>query len=382
MSAPVLDFTKMEEDILKKKLKRGIAIAVLLIGIFAAYLMWPKRTVATPQNARELDLSATQNTELYLAEEDFAQQMAEEVLPYLEAHRTTGYIEGYDGQQLYWEQYTAQEPKAHIAIAHGYTDASYKFREITYYFLKSGYSVSILDHRGHGYSYRSSTDLSKVTVASFDEYVKDYALFIDMVVKPSLAEDERLFIYAHSMGGAIAALLLEQDDTMFDAAVLSSPMMEIQFNGLPENLAKLIVGGANLFGQGESYIVGNGAYDDTYNYIDSSYNSEARYAYLHDAQKADEYYQTNGGSFRWLKAAIAATDEVNQNAASFTTNALLFQAACDSTVGASGQNAFVDKAQNVQMVIVPNTKHNILFAGNDVLVPYMNTILAFYEANL
>ncbi|MCM1182905.1 MAG: alpha/beta hydrolase [Roseburia sp.] len=367
---------------MKKKVKRGIVTAVLPVVALVTYLLWPGSSVETPRSARTLDLSETQNAELYLAEEELSDQMTEVVQPYLEAHRTQGYMAGYDGRQLYWEQYTAEEPKAHIAIAHGYTDASYKFREIIYYFLKSGYSVSILDHRGHGYSYRSDADLSKVTVASFDEYVEDYTVFVDTIVRPSLAEDEKLFIYAHSMGGAIAALLLERDSLMFDAAVLSSPMMEIQFDGIPENLAKLIVGTANLVGLGESYILGNGAYEDIYNYADSSYNSEARYAYLHDIQRTDEYFQTNGGSFRWLKAAIAATDEIEQNAASFTTNALLFQAACDTTVGADGQNAFVNKAQNVQMIIVPDTKHNILFAGNDVLVPYMNAILAFYEENL
>lgn len=366
---------------MKKKAGRIIGITALIIGIFTAYLLWPKKLVKTPQNAKQLDFKRTENAAFYLSEEDFAQQMETVVLPYLEACRTEGFLAGYDGQMLHWEQYTAAHPKAHIAIAHGYTDASYKFKEIIYYFLKSGYSVSIMDHRGHGYSYRAVSDLSKVTVDSFDEYVRDYAIFIDTVVAPSLAEDEKLFIYAHSMGGAIAALLLEQDSETFDAAVLSSPMMEIIFNGLPDNLAKLVINGANFLGMQDDYIVGSGAYEDIYDYEESSYNSEARYAYLHNAQASDEYYQTNGGSFGWLKAAVAATNQIQENASSYTTPTLLFQAQDDTTVGPNGQNAFAAEAENVQMIIVPGAKHNILFAGNDVLIPYMNTILEFYDSN-
>lgn len=365
-----------------KKLKHNIVVIILIIAMIAAYLFWPKRTVSTPQGAVMLDRNKTENADIYLSEEKFAQQMTDTVLPYLEERKKEGYFKGYDGNALHYEQYTAENPKAHIVIAHGYTDASYKFQEIMYYFLISGYSVSIMDHRGHGYSYRAQEDLSKVTIESFDEYVDDYVIFVNDIVRPCLAENEKLFIYAHSMGGGIAALLMERDNTMFDAAVLTSPMMEILFNGLPDHLANLVVNASNLFGMSGEYIVGSGSYDDTYDFTGSSYNSEARYAYLRDAQMADEYYQTSGGSFGWLKAAIAATREVRENASAYTTKTLLFQAGSDSTVGSNGQNEFVSKAQNVQMIIVPDTKHNILFAGNDVLIPYMNTILEFYEENL
>jgi lysophospholipase len=177
-------------------------------------------------------------------------------------------------------------------------------------------------------------------------------------------------------------MLLEQDNTMFDAAVLSSPMMEILFGGIPSNAAGLVTNVANLIGLGDSYILGSGKYDDAYIYDDSSYTSEAKYAYILKLETDNEYYQTNGGTFKWLKAAVKATKDIRKNADKYQTDTIMFQAGLDKTVGPNGQNEFAKKASNVQLIQVPQSKHSILFTESSVFIPYMNTILDFYEEHL
>jgi lysophospholipase len=197
-----------------------------------------------------------------------------------------------------------------------------------------------------------------------------------------LKDGEKLFMYAHSMGGAVAALLLEEDGEKFDAAVLSSPMMEILFGGVPVNAVKTLTNIVKIIGLEDEYVLGCGPYDDTYDFEGSSYNSEPKYAYIRYLKMNNSYYQTNGGTYAWLKAAIKATSKIRKNAGSYTTDSLLFQAGLDDTVGANGQNEFANKASNVQMITVPTSKHNILFATNDIFIPYMNTVLEFYESHL
>ena len=58
---------------------------------------------------------------------------------------------------------------------------------------KNGYSVDMMDHRGHGFSSREVEDLCKVTISSFDVYVEDLKAFLNTVVKPSMTEGEKLF---------------------------------------------------------------------------------------------------------------------------------------------------------------------------------------------
>jgi lysophospholipase len=367
---------------MSKKLKIRIGAIILVLAALIAFLIWPTKTIAMPNNASVLDLSKTENSDFYIGEENYQSDIENIVYPYLEEYRKSGYFDGYDGNKLYYEQYLIADSKAHIVIAHGYTDAAIKYREMIYYFLKSGYSVSIMEYRGHGNSYRAADDLCKVTIDSFDEYTDDYKIFLNEIVYPTISDDEKLFMYAHSMGGAVAALLMEEDSDMFDAAILSSPMMEILFGNYPDNAVKVITTAINAVGLGDMYIFGCGPYDDTYDFEDSSYSSEVKYAYIRNLKMNDEYYQTNGGSFGWLKAAMEATEKIRKNAASYTTDTLLFQAGIDDTVGANGQNEFASKASNVQMICVPDSKHNILFATNDVFIPYMNTVLEFYESHL
>ena len=39
-----------------------------------------------------------------------------------------------------------------VVISHGFTEFARKYSEMAWYFLLSGYSVCILEHRGHGHS--------------------------------------------------------------------------------------------------------------------------------------------------------------------------------------------------------------------------------------
>lgn len=357
----------------------GVGAVVLATG---GYLLWPEKKIPAPENAMVLDKAKIKNSEFYLAEDSLEENMKNVVEPYLSERRTTGYFKGYDGKELYYEQYLSEGDKGHIVVVHGFTDATYKFREVMYYFVKSGYSVSALDHRGHGYSYRPVENLSKVSIESFDEYKDDLKIFVKDIVRPVMQADEKLFAYAHSMGGGITALLLEEDQTVFDAAVLTSPMMEIEFSGIPNNMAMLITNGASLLGREEKYTVGSSDFVEVYDFANSSYTSEARYDYVSHLGASDGKYRMSGGNYKWLSAAVDATKSIRENAEKYTTDTLLFQAQKDTTVGPNGQNEFAAKASNVQLIVVEDAKHSILFTDNATFIPYMNTILEFYEEHL
>lgn len=363
----------------KVRVLLGAGAVVLATG---GYLLWPEKKVEAPENTLVLDKSKIENSELYLSEESLREDMVNIVEPYLDARRTTGYFKGYDEQDIYYEQYLSDENKGHIVVVHGFTDATYKFREVMYYFVKSGYSVSALEHRGHGHSYRSLENLSKVTVESFDEYTNDMKIFIQDIVKPTVQAGEKLFVYAHSMGGGIATLLMEENSTLFDAAVLTSPMMEVEFGGVPNNMATLLASGACLLGREDEYTLGTTDYVEYYDFANSSYTSEARYDYIYQVCASNERYRMSGGNYKWLTAALDATKSILRNAEKYTTDTILFQAKLDTTVGPNGQNEFATRASNVQLIVVEDAKHSILFTDNSTFIPYMNTILEFYEEHV
>lgn len=314
-----------------------------------------------------------------LDEGDFANQMRTLALPYLEKRKETGYLPS-GRARLYYERYQADNSRGRVVIVHGFTSGVHEFRELAYYFLKNGYSVDMMDHRGHGLSSREVEDLSKVTVSTFDVYVSDLKRFVETVVKPSLAPGEKLFILGHSMGGGITAMLLEQEQHLFDGAILVAPMVQLDFGKMPPQLAAMVVRLAHYAGAAQDYVSGYGAYDHVYDFQGSNYDSEPRYRYMYELLEAEPRYCTSGGTYAWLAAAMAASERIRKEAGRCVTPALLFQAEKDRMVSARAHCEFAAEAADVTIITVPGAKHNLPFASNRVLSPFLGRILEFFQS--
>ena len=95
-----------------------------------------------------------------------------------------------------------------VVISHGFTEFARKYSEMAWYFLLSGYSVCILEHRGHGHSAHDVSNPSLVWIDDWRRYVADFAAFADTVGR-EYACGEPLNLYCHSMGGGIGAAVME-----------------------------------------------------------------------------------------------------------------------------------------------------------------------------
>ena len=103
-------------------------------------------------------------------------------------------------------------------ISHGFSEFAEKYNEVIYYFLQHGCSVYILEHRGHGYSEREVSDDQKVYIRDFEDYIKDLDCFMK---KMNYRMERHRILFAHSMGGAVAARYIEEHPKVFERAILS-----------------------------------------------------------------------------------------------------------------------------------------------------------------
>lgn len=365
----------------KKHLKPLVGLAIIAVIAMISYFIFNTKTTTAEMTL--LDMSLTENTYV-LSEDAFEEQMLEIVEPYIASVTTSGYFTSNDDTDIYYEYYTAPSAKGNIVISHGFTESLEKYTELAYYFLQEDYNVYIIDHRGHGLSERTTDDLSLVDVKDFNSYVNDLYTFINEIVLP-LQDDLPLFLFAHSMGGGIGTLLLEQYPEIFDAAVLSSPMLGVNLGSVPKFAANIISNAATLLGQGAQYVISHGAFDSENESLENSASSSAaRFNYYLNKKLNNEYLQTNGASYSWLKTSLTATSKmVNpENAVRATTPILLFQSENDSLVLPQPQHEFVNAAPNAELIFVPGAKHELFSTENDIFIPYLNTILAFYEAHL
>ncbi len=328
------------------------------------------------RKAYKLDFSLNKNI-FYIDEKNYKNSILNKVEPYLEKYKKTGYCNPKKDIYIYYEHYINYNSSKVVVISHGFTGFGAKYTETIYYFLKKGYSVFIMDHRGHGNSTREVDDLSLVHIDDFDYYVEDFAFFVKTVVKPIIKEKECI-LYAHSMGGAIGARVLQKYPNLFDKAILSSPMMEPSI-GYPKILIKIITRLMIFLGKGKDYVFTHHSYDGIRDYNKFSSTSEVRFNSIFDKIQNNNRYQTYGGSFKWVQQSLNVTDQILKikNLEKIKIPVLVFQAERDTLVEASGIYKFVNNVPSSKLIFVPKSKHELFSAKNKILIPYFNSIFKF-----
>ena len=317
---------------------------------------------------------------ILISEEDYAAEMKRTVEPYIAARREETTLSREEGHPIYCVRYGADCPKAAVLISHGFTESTEKYREIVYYFLKANLTVYVYDHCGHGRSYRLTENLSKVHVDSWERYAQDL-LFVAHAAQdacPALP----LFLYGHSMGGAVAAAAASMEPELFRRVILSSPMIRPKTGSVPWFAAKMICAVCCAVGKSEDFVIGQGEYRANGEPDDSATLSRARLEYYEELRRGEPLYQTNGATYSWLRNAARMNRYLQETACRRIHGpVLIFQAEDDAFVVNSEQDVFAEKLgknTEARLIRVPGARHEIFNAPAEVTEKYWWRVLAFY----
>lgn len=314
---------------------------------------------------------------MIITEEKYNEELTRYVLPFIRLNFEDGYMKSADGTRIHYGYVTTPVAKAAIVISHGFTECMPKYYEMIYYFAKAGYSVYMVEHRGHGFSDRSVSDISMVTVNSFDDYVSDLDMFIREIVMKR--EGRRpLYLYGHSMGGAIAALYLEKHPEVFTKAVLSSPMIEMLYGNFSHFAVEAILFVASVLNWNDKYLPSQTPYTDEYYFESSCCLSKARYDYIYKCKVEEERYRTNGATYRWCRAGRKASKYIKKHAQEIKIPVLLCQAGKDYLVSNAAEDEFIAKLPQGIKKVYPDSKHEIFNADDDTLEKFYSDILDFW----
>jgi len=296
-----------------------------------------------------------------------------------------------------------------VVISSGRTESYIKYKEMIYTLHSAGYSVYIHDHRGQGFSDRIvhpncktkdgetlSHDPQMGHVLDFDNYVRDLKTFYNEKVAP--AGHQNLFLLAHSMGGGIATLYIQEHQNDFKAAALSSPMHEPKSLGTGAIVCG-IAGFGELIRKGfdrcpryaatkKPYVQKTCPGDhepsslmthscERYNAISELYN-----------EQDNEVVKLGGPSAHWLANACDASDRMLKNTSKVKTPVLVLQAEEDVAVSAKGQNEFCKKVANLGNggcgsesggpVIIKGAYHELFIESDVYRIPAVTQILDFF----
>ena len=296
-------------------------------------------------------------------------------------HAIEGEFKGKDGVAIRYAALRQEKVDRAILIVNGRVESYLKYQELAWDLWRQGYSLYLIDHRGQGMSGRMLNDHDKGYVDQFDDYVVDMKQFHDQIIMAD--KPAKLFLLAHSMGGAISARYLERWPDDIRAAVLSSPMLGINLGGLPKWLAKGLattigtVGG--WFGE-PPYGPGQGPYQD-HGFADNELtHSQSRYQAFRQIYEQHPQIKLGGATAHWIYQGITGADAAIADAGAIKTPLLLLQAGNDSVVDNAAQDAFCTKArcEGGKPLRIEGAWHELFIESDDKRQPALTAMLDFF----
>ena len=135
--------------------------------------------------------------------------------------RSEGFFKGFDNTNLFFQVWDNPNAKGTIIFTHGHGEHSESYHRLVDAFANDQWSFYGWDLRGHGRS-----EGRRGYASHFDDYCKDYKIFLDMVMNNEKVKGKPVVLYCHSMGGLIEIkTLLRNPDLNYQAAVISAPLL-------------------------------------------------------------------------------------------------------------------------------------------------------------
>ena len=299
----------------------------------------------------------------------------------------TGFVWGNlptnDGTRLRWGHLPAQEPRAECVMVGGFGECIEKYFETIGDLAARGYSVWCLDWRGQGGSERPRRLPSRPRPRHFDRDASELASFTE---KLTTARRPRLLI-GHSMGGAVALLCLRRYPGLFDAAILSAPMLGIRAGGLPPALMRCITGLARVTGLGICFLPGASRWrsDRALTPERSRVSNDPERCRLQYAWfSAHTALRVDAPTWGWLDSALRLAAQIAKKEflAGVDTPILLFSAGVETFLCPEAHRRAARLLPDCTLVEFPDSKHEPFLERDTIRNPWFAAIDRFVADRL
>jgi len=263
-----------------------------------------------------------------------------------------------------------------VVLSGGRTEPIEKYFETIRDFMDRGFVVLAHDWRGQGLSARELPDRLKGHAKGFKPFLEDYRRLLnayeDRLPRPWVA-------VGHSMGGCLTLLALASGERRFSSAVLSAPMLGLQFGKFSTLSASGLMRFNLMLGRANRYVMGQtgNPFDETFddNVLTHDPHRFARYR----AQiRAHPDLALGGPTWSWLEFAFRATALLAnpERLRSVTIPVEIVSAAEDRLVDNSAQAAAARNLPQGRLITVPGAYHEILMETDDM----RNIFLRVFDA--
>ncbi len=158
----------------------------------------------------------------------------------VEITEQNGYFQTFDSMEMYyhcWLPTESEEKKTKAVFVgiHGGETHAQILRTVAEYFSSKGYPFYAFDRRGHGHCEKND----RMYVKDYNYVVEDIKAFINFVKEKE--EAEKIYLIAHSNGGAYAIIAATRFPEIIDKLILSSPSIKLVGNDFAMFIQKTAV---------------------------------------------------------------------------------------------------------------------------------------------
>jgi lysophospholipase len=287
----------------------------------------------------------------------------------------------HDGLKIRFDIYSCGKKTCRgvVVLLGGRSEFIEKYRETVDQLLVRKLDVVTFDWRGQGLSDRILPNRYKGYVASYEDYLKDLACFMDEHV---LQKDDRpVIMLAHSMGGHIALRYLHDHPGRVEKAVLTSPLIDIAGPVILTKTMKMIVKIAARSGLKKYYATRANAFDPSKKCFTGNRLTRDPHRFQQTIQMIIDNpdVAVGGVTFGWLDATFNSIQHlmVDGYPESITTPLKMISAGEDEIVSVAAQKKICQRLPNCDFVVIPDALHELLIETDTVLEKFWATFDAF-----
>ena len=278
-----------------------------------------------------------------------------------------GRFETSDGALLRWGHMPVAAPRAECVIVGGYGEFIELQFEMARDLAARGIAVWCFDWRGQGGSARPERWPARSRARHFNRDAGELAAF----TAAKLTSGAPRILIAHSMGGATALLCLRRYPVLFDAGILSAPMLGLRIGRVPPTALRCVTGPLRLSGLGCGHIPATPQFhpnrmpSPTTSRVSSDpERCRVRYAW----QVTNPALRLGRPTYAWLDAALGLVARINRREflAAIETPILLGCAGRDIVVSINAQRRAARLLPNCTLVELPASKHEPFLECDDI----------------
>ncbi|MGE3610965.1 MAG: alpha/beta fold hydrolase [Bacteriovoracaceae bacterium] len=305
------------------------------------------------------------------------QEWQNHALPFYE-EMSHDFFKNAQGMTIHFKKLGRPENKKTLVIIPGQSEAAIKYAEVIYDLKDEGFNFYVLDHQGQGESDRLLFDHQKSHVRFFKDYVNDLNQWVEEIIVPE-NKDQELYLLAHSMGGAISIYSLIDLQKYFKKAIFLAPMLEINTRPYSEFVARLYASFLVKIGRGPYYAPTKGPYVPVRDTFEKNVftHSQNRFEMMKFVRIQWPEQVVAGPTARWVNESLKATHYIDRLAPKIKIPIKLLQAEADLIVKLRRQTSFCSKAVECELILMPQSGHEILMEKDETRNKAMEIIRNF-----